>query len=110
MRTSSNDDQTTRVSLTRRELLHLHDFAENVDDIDNAAFWDALTTKLDRAIARIDGADKPAPRHTRIVETKPDQRPAECRECGWKGTLTKTAPCPTCGVKCNPFLFYGSRR
>lgn len=98
-------EPTTRVSLTRAELLHLADFAASVDDIDNDAFWEHLTNKLESAISRIDGTEfKPTKRTVQPGEA--DQCPAKCRACGWEGTLTKTGPCPTCGAKVNPLLFY----
>lgn len=56
MRDLSHDDATTRVTLSRGELLHLKSWAESVDcDPDDAAWWDHLVDKLERAITRIDG-------------------------------------------------------
>jgi hypothetical protein len=100
-----DDAATTRVSLSRGELLHLKSFAENVDcDPDDVAWWDRLTNKLERAIARIDGT-VPRVHRTPILEAKPDLRRAHCRACGWEGQIPKTQPCPSCGQKVNPLLW-----
>lgn len=102
-------DPATRVALTRSELLHLHSFAESVDDPDHDAWWDALVNKLGRAISRLDRIEH-RPRVTqRLSHVQADQRPARCRACGWTGTLTKTSPCPQCGAKCSPYLFYSHK-
>lgn len=110
MTPTDNDEATARVTLSRGELLHLKNFAENVDcDPDTVAWWDRLTNKLERAIARIDGTEARVHR-TRVSRVwKPDQRAALCRNCGWEGTVTKTSPCPTCGQKVNP-IFFDHRR
>jgi hypothetical protein len=53
---NDRDAATTRVTLSRGELLHLRSWAESVDcDPNDARWWDHLVDKLERAIARIDG-------------------------------------------------------
>lgn len=97
---------TTRVELTRDELVLIKSFIENVDQ---GAWIDRLTDKLERAIARIEGW-KVTPRRENIdLDSPADERRALCRSCGWNGTLTKTSPCPTCGQKVNPLLFDGRK-
>jgi hypothetical protein len=94
---------TARVALTRRELLFIKSFIENVDP---GTETNRLLDKLEGAIARIDGTPVPR-RSTAALDSAADQRRALCRACGWDGTLTKTSPCPTCGQKVNPLLFDG---
>lgn len=94
---------TARVALTRRELLFIKSFIENVDP---GTETDRLLDKLEGAIARLDGTPVPQ-RSTAVLDSAADQRRALCRACGWDGTLTKTSPCPTCGQKVNPLLFDG---
>jgi hypothetical protein len=106
-RHAKRDDATTRVTLSRGELLQLKSFAENVDSVD-VTWWDQLTNKLERAIARIDGTE-PRLRQTPVLDTKPDLCRAICRACGWEGQIPKTQPCPKCEQKVNPLLF-DSRR
>lgn len=91
---------SARVTLSRRELLFLTSFVENVDQ---STWSDHLLVKLEHAIARIDGK-KPG-LGPKAVEWIPDQRRALCRACGWTGTVSKATPCPTCGRKVNPLLF-----
>jgi hypothetical protein len=98
-------EATTRIALSRRELLLIRSFVENVDQ---DAWNDRLMDKLERAIARIDGTEPPPLRSVaEPVASPPDQCRAICRVCGWHGTLTKASPCPTCGQKVNPLLFDG---
>ncbi len=97
---------TTRVTLTRRELLFVKSFIENVNP---GAETDRLLDKLEGAIARIDGTEAPRRKPNAVLPSEPDQRRALCRNCGWDGTLTKTSPCPTCGQKVNPLLFAGRK-
>ena len=105
----SRDEATTRVTLSRGELLHLKSFAENVDDPDTVAWWDHLTNKLERAIARIDGTAARV-HQTPTAAWTPDPQRANCRQCGWEGSLPRTSPCPACGQKVNPILFDNRRR
>ncbi len=97
----SDRDKIARVPLSRRELLFIISFVENVDQ---SAWSDRLLAKLEHAIARIDGTKVPH-RQTEAASWIPDQRRALCRACGWDGMLTKASPCPTCGQKVNPLLF-----
>ena len=99
-------DATARVALTRRELLFIKSFIENVDP---GTETDRLLDKLESAIARLDGTRVPRRGVDGALPSEPDQRRALCRSCGWDGTLTKTGPCPTCGQKVNPLLFDGRK-
>jgi len=104
------DNDTTRVTLSRDELLHLKSFAENVDcDPSDVAWWDHLTNKLEQAISRIDGTE-PRRHKTPAIHCKPDLQRAICRHCNWEGTLTRSSPCPSCGQKLNPLLFDNRRK
>jgi hypothetical protein len=99
-------EASTRVTLFRSELRLLTSFVENMD-LDT---WSGrLLTKLENAIARLDGT-APTPRCTKVLDSKPDPQPARCRACGWQGTLTRTSPCPGCGQKLNPIFFVASPR
>jgi hypothetical protein len=95
-----------RLTLTRRELILIKSFIENVDQ---GTWIDQLTDKLERAIARIDEQKIP-PRRKVPLDWRPDERRALCLACGWEGTLTKTNPCPTCRQKVNPLLFDGRKK
>jgi hypothetical protein len=102
-----DDNDSTRVTLNRFELLHLKDFAASVDpgrDEEDLKQWDRLTQKLENALARLDNRDA-RNMTTKIIDWKPDQCAAECAGCGWKGTVTKTSPCPACGARVDPTLF-----
>lgn len=79
-RDRDDDDASTRVSLTRGELLHLKSFAENVDPGCNEAaidWWDHLTNKLERAVARIDGGEPRLTKTPREAWTPDLPRPGE---------------------------------
>ena len=104
---TKDDRPTARVTLTRGELLHLKSFAESVD-AEDVIWWDRLTNKLERALARVEGR-LPRVYRTPLAKWNPDLLRAQCRACGWEGKVTKTQPCPGCGQKMNPFLFDGRR-
>lgn len=101
---SPRSEATTRVELTHDELVLIKSFIENIDQ---GAWIDRLTDKLERAIARIGGHRIPAQRKVVALDSPADERRALCRACGWNGTVTKTRPCPTCGQKVNPLIYDG---
>jgi predicted Zn-ribbon and HTH transcriptional regulator len=106
MRILNASAKITRVTFTRRELLFIKSFIENVAP---GTETDRLLDKLEIAIARIDGTKIGRRKANGILLSEPDQCRARCRACGWNGTLTKTAPCPACGQKVNPLLFNGRK-
>jgi hypothetical protein len=106
---ADRDDVTTRVALSRGELLQIKGWTENVDcDPADVLWWDRLTNKLERAISRIDGTE-PRVHRTPVLDATPDLIRALCRACDWEGRISKTQPCPKCGQKVNPLLFDGRR-